>query len=235
MSQQTFLRRALLIFAAFSSIIIGGCSTVSPEVPELPELEFDLSEAFLRMDEAVAQTIEGLPDFPGFKTRTTLKLECAEEGRESYEIAYALPEDTIGDELVTREYFDVLKDHWQSLGWNIHGERDDVDGNVSDIQATRPDGVNIWYSNMLGQIVIHSQVACVRAEGNPVCGPPLGGVTPENDSTQDCMVIEPEVSESETSEAVAPFEGRGVVPIPFQAQAAAEERNGPSGGYEGLL
>jgi hypothetical protein len=172
-----------------------------------PELEFNRGEAFLRMDEAIAQTIEGLPNFPGFQERTTLALGCSEEGRESYEINYTFPEDTIGAELVTKEYFPVLKEHWSSQGWEVHGERDDVDGNIADIQATRPDGVNVWYSNMLGQAVIHAQVACVEDEGEPVCGPPLGGVLPENDRTKYCTLETPDDSESETADAVAPFEG----------------------------
>ncbi|RRR99133.1 hypothetical protein [Glycomyces terrestris] len=182
---------------------------------ELPELEFDLGEAFIRMDEAVAETIEGLPDFPGFQTRTTLKLDCPVEGRESYEINYKFPEHTIGSDLVTREYFSVLKAHWASLGWEVHGERDDADGNISDIQATRPDGVNVWYSNLLGQAIIHAQVACVSPEGEPVCGPPLGGVTPENDSTKDCIVKEPEESATETTDAIAPFGDVQAAPVSF--------------------
>ncbi|WP_026924434.1 hypothetical protein [Glycomyces arizonensis] len=183
----------------------------------LPELEFNRGEAFLRMDEAIAQTIEGLPDFPGFQDRTTLKLDCSEEGRESYEINYTFPEETIGSDLVTKEYFTVLKEHWSSLGWEIHGERDDVDGNIADIQATRPDGVNIWYSNMLGQAVIHAQVACVEAEGDPVCGPPLGGVTPENDHTKYCTLETPDDSTSETAEAIAPFGGTTAADVPGAA------------------
>ncbi|WP_100448058.1 hypothetical protein [Glycomyces xiaoerkulensis] len=192
----------------------------------LPELEFDLSEAFIRMDEAVAQTIDGLPDFPGFHKRTTLALDCPEEGRESYEIAYTLPEETIGSDLVTKEYFAVLKEHWPSLGWEVHGERDDVDGNIANIQAIRPDGVNLWYQNQIGQIVIHAQVACVEAEGHPVCGPPLGGVKPENDSTKDCMVLSREELESKTADAVAPFEGGQAATIPFTANGTRREAIG---------
>lgn len=212
MTTRLLLRGAQSLCAAFTAIAIGGCSTMSPG---LPELEFDRGEAFLRMDEAVAQTIEGLPDFPGFKKRTTLQLDCSEEGRESYEIKYLFPEDTIGSDLVTKEYFPALKEHWTSLGWNVHGERDDVNGNIADIQATRPDGINVWYSNLLGQGVIHAQVACVEAEGNPVCGPPLGGVTPENDSTKYCVVQAPEDTESESTEAIAPFDGTRSAIIPF--------------------
>lgn len=196
--------------------------------PGPPELEFNRSEAFLRMDEAAAQTIEGLPDFPGFQSRTTLKLDCSEEGRESYEIKYLFPESTIGSDLVTKEYFAVLKEYWSSLGWEVHGERDDVDGNISDIQATRPDGVNVWYSNLLGQAIIHSQVACVEAEGEPVCDPPLGGVTPENDSTKDCVVKDPEGSASETAEAIAPFGGTQGSIAPFSVGGAGRESFGQS-------
>ncbi|SDE43678.1 hypothetical protein [Glycomyces harbinensis] len=190
---------------------------------DLPELEFNRGEAFLRMDEAVAQTIEGLPNFPGFQQRTTLKLECAEEGRESYEVNYTFPEETIGSDLVTKEYFAVLKEYWPSIGWEVHGERDDVDGDIADIQATRPDGVNVWYSNVLGQIVIHSQVACIEPEGEPVCGPPLGGVTPENDSTKDCVIETPEESESESVDAIAPFRGAGAAMIPWSRESGPGE------------
>lgn len=200
---------------------------------DLPELEFNLDEAFLRMDDAIAETIAGLPDFPGFQVRTTLQLECPVEGRESYEINYTFPENTIGAELVTKEYFAVLKEHWPSLGWNVHGERDDVDGNIADIQATRPDGVNVWYSNMLGQIVIHGQVACVSAEGNPVCGPPLGGVLPENDRHKDCDLLTPE--ELESTEAIAPFEGGQAVLRPFEQSGREPEKFDSLGSYDNLL
>lgn len=195
---------------------------------DLPELEFKLDEAFLRMDEAVAETIEGLPDFPGFQKRTTLKLECPVEGRESYEINYTFPEDTIGSDLVTKEYFAVLKDFWPSLGWEVHGERDDAHGNISDIQATRPDGVNVWYTNLLGQAIIHAQVACVDPDGAPVCGPPLGGVTPENDSTKYCVVEEPEDTDDESTDAIAPFQGTQAALIPFPAEGTRPDSFGQS-------
>nr|BFF22126.1 hypothetical protein GCM10025732_00910 [Glycomyces mayteni] len=183
---------------------------------EMPELEFKLDEAFLRMDDAIAETIEGLPDFPGFYERTTLKFECPDPGRESYEINYTLPEETIGSDLVTKEYFEILKEYWPSIGWEVHGERDNAQGNVADIEAIRPDGVNVWYSNMLGQIVIHAQVACVApGDGPALCGPPLGGVLPENDRARDCSVVEPEASESESADAVAPFQGGQAALRPF--------------------
>jgi hypothetical protein len=200
---------------------------------DLPELEFNLDEAFLRMDEAVAETIAGLPDFPGFYERRTLQLECAEEGRESYEISYTLPEETIGAEQVTVDYFEVLKDHWTSVGWEIHGEREDADGNIADLQATRPDGVNVWYSNMLGQIVIHSQVACVSAEGSPVCGPPLGGVLPENDHHKHCELRTPE--ESESTEAIDPFVNGQAVLQPFDVSGRESRRFDSPDSYDGMI
>jgi hypothetical protein len=218
------------LIAALTVVVLGGCSIMSSD---LPELEFNLDEAFLRMDDAVAETIAGLPDFPGFYERRTLKLECAEEGRESYEISYALPEETIGAELVTVDYFGILKEHWSSIGWNVHGERDDAHGKIADIQATRPDGVNIWYSNMLGQIVIHSQVACVSAEGNPVCGPPLGGVLPENDSHQDCELLTPE--EIESTQAIAPFEGGQAMLQPFDAPGREPRQFDSPASYDGMI
>ncbi|SDL39017.1 hypothetical protein SAMN05216298_3763 [Glycomyces sambucus] len=183
---------------------------------EMPELEFTLDEAFIRMDDAVAETIAGLPDFPGFHERTTLKFECPDPDRESYEINYTLPESTIGSELVTEDYFAVLKEYWPSLGWEVHGEREYPDGAMKGIEAIRPDGVNVWYSNMLGQIVIHAQVACVSPGGGPVeCGPPLGGVLPEDDRASHCTVVEPEESEDASADAAAPFEDGQAVVRPF--------------------
>jgi hypothetical protein len=230
MIDRPLIKAASAVVAALTVLVLGGCSFMSSD---LPELEFNLDEAFLRMDEAVAETIEGLPDFPGFYERRTLQLECPEEGREYYEISYTLPEGTIGAELVTVDYFALLKEHWSSLGWNVHGERDDAHGNIADIQATRPDGVNVWYSNMLGQIVIHSQVACVSTEGNPVCGPPLGGVLPENDSHQDCELLNPE--ELESTEAIAPFENGKAVMQPFDGSELEHRYFNSPGTYENLL
>ena len=43
---------------------------------DLPGLAFKLDEAFYCAGESVAETIVGLPDFPGFRTRTSLTLEC---------------------------------------------------------------------------------------------------------------------------------------------------------------
>ncbi|MEU5154678.1 hypothetical protein [Glycomyces sp. NPDC021274] len=194
---------------------------------DLPELEFNLDEAFLRMDEAIGETIARLPDFPGFYERRTLQLKCAEEGRESYEISYTLPEATIGSELVTMDYFEVLKEHWPAIGYEIHAERKYPDGNPKALEATRSDGVNVWYSNMLGQIVIHAQVACVRAEGSPVCGPPLGGVLPENDNHKHCQLVTPE--ETESADAIAPFKDGQAMLRPFEQPGREPE------GFDGQL
>lgn len=179
-------RSVTLAASAVLVLAVGGCVGA----PQQPTVDFGLDEAFVRMDEAVAQTITGLPEFPGFDSRTTLQLDCAVEGRESYEISYAFAEESVGTELVTEAYFAVLEDHWTSLGWEVHGQRDDGAGGLIAIQGLRPDGVNVWYANVLGAGVLHSQVSCVEAEGTPVCGAPLGGVTPANDSTKDCILHE---------------------------------------------
>lgn len=248
-SVETFIRRAALVAVVLVSAVvtIGACMSSnrdeSPIYP--PEREFDQTTAWELMHEAAAEAIADLPDFPGFEIRTVKLHYCeqfGETGEEyvSYDLAYEFSEEVSKDPLVRETYVDLLREKWNQAGYDIHRDEPSGTGKYYSIEATRPDGMNLYY-RVAGLTVLHIQTGCIESVGGkdyyPPCLTPLGGVTEENDwATKFCSNIETVYpSEEATSEAVAPFESRPGVPIPFAADAARGERDGPTGGYEGLI
>ncbi|MCH7232971.1 hypothetical protein L0U85_19240 [Glycomyces sp. L485] len=187
----------------------------SEETP--PEREFDQSTAWERLEEAAAEAIADLPDFPGFEVRTMKMLECEHDGEvdEKYvnlELGYQFSRDVSDYELVREAYRTELRALWEQEGYDIHrdAQRGDDPPHYS-LEARRPDGINYWY-RVAGLVELAVQSGCVKAIDGFVaeCPDPLGGVTEENDRARDdCIATDTtysqEPSEAESDQAIAPF------------------------------
>ena len=209
------------------------------EVQYPPEREFDQSTAWQRLEDAAAEAIAELPDFPGFEVRTMMVTNCQEYGETGDEyvqldLTYKFSEEISQNPLVRETYVDLLREQWNASDYDIH--RDEQRGDdppYYSIEAARPDGINYWYW-AAGLVVLHIQSGCIEATGgvddNPPCPLPLGGVTRENDrATKFCDsegMVYP--GEEETADAIAPFEGTPAAIVPFPADGNHRETFGPS-------
>jgi hypothetical protein len=197
-----------------------------------PERDFDESTAWTRMEEAAAEAISELPDFPGFETRKMLELSCTHNGEvdedyTKFELTYMFSAEASATDLVHEEYVSLLREQWTAAGYDVH--RDEAYGQnpvFHDLEATRPDGINYWLiaANYTSLVI---QSGCVKKSGEASkCPAPLGGVTPENDiaGRQACSGAYDEPAAE--SDAIAPFEGMQASTIPFRAD---ELHHGSSG------
>ncbi|WP_112136420.1 hypothetical protein [Glycomyces dulcitolivorans] len=176
-----------------------------------PDREFDEAEAYPLMEQIVLDTISELPDFPGFEKRIYLRPEdCAEalgsgyEGWVALEISYTFSDATSSLPLVRTDYTMLLREQWESEGYNIH--RDDIalDTGRGSLEAERPDGINLWWW-VADSVSLTLQTGCIPAtEGfdKPDYIPPAGGVLPESDPAAQNRMNPPE---SSTSKAIDPF------------------------------
>jgi hypothetical protein len=215
-------RRLLAVAAVMATIATGGCmNDDAAEAP--PERDFDESTAWSRMEEAAAEAIADLPDFPGFEERMMLELSCEHDGEvdEDYtrfELTYMFSAEASATDLVHEEYVRLLRERWTEAGYDVH--RDEAYGEdpvFHDLEATRPDGLNYWLvaANYTSLTI---QSGCVEKSGEPsACPPPLGGVPHENDiaGRQACGGAYDEPTEE--AEAIAPLEGSQAAVIPFPA------------------
>lgn len=222
------------IFISFSAIALtGACmSTGSTDEEQPPEREFDQSTAWERMEEAAAEVIDGLPEFPGFEVRHMQALDCFHNGQVdeeyvNFELSYQFSRE-VSDELLVREtYLDFFRDQWRESGYDVHRDQTSGTGKYHSLEARRPDGINYWYrvASLVGLTI---QSGCLKAvEGwSPECPEPLGGVTPENDQAAKryCKADDP----TEKTDAIAPFEGTqaagplGVIPWSHGTDEAAK-------------
>lgn len=218
----------------------------SPDEPtEPPERDFDESTVVERLDEAVAEAIEVLPDFPGFESRSMSTQTCSHNGEVDedyirYEMTYQFSAEDSESELVHQTYVEVLRQAWTEAGYDIH--RDETRGSDDPhyiIEAIRPDGINYWvraanYTN------ITVQSGCVRRSSEtPACTTPLGGVTRENDLARisgTCAGTETVYpDDTESADAMAPFEGGQADFTPFTGPGRRDESFGHPVSYEGQL
>lgn len=168
---------------------------------------FDQSEAWERLEDALRETVEELPDFPGFEKRGIFRLDCAGNDKVVYEVHYAFSIETSQTSQVREEYPELLKQLWSEMGYEVH--RDDVHEGLGwrDVEARRSDGVNLWYPAWDGVRLV-AQSGCIdRVEDfEEPCIAPLGGVTEANDPT--LKYCPDGYKSTEKAEAVAPFEDR---------------------------
>lgn len=136
------------------------------------------------MEQAVADAVGALPDFPGFDRRSWAELPCSHNGVDdpdytNIEIRYLFSEEASKTELVQETYVDSLREYWSGLGYGIH--RDDAvgGGEYHSLEARRDDGINLWYSTArLTALMVQS--GCVpRSDVSELTYiPPAGGIVP---------------------------------------------------------
>jgi hypothetical protein len=176
-----------------------------------PAREFDEAEAYPLMEQIVLDTIAQLPEFPGFEKRMYLLPEdCGEalgdryDGWVALEIRYGFSDENSELPMVRTDYTELLREQWESAGYDIH--RDDFDPATGrgTLEAERPDGINLWWWVADG-VSLTLQTGCIPATEDfdkPDYIPPAGGVLPENDPAAQNRMNPPEDS---TSEAIDPF------------------------------
>ncbi|GAB3237370.1 hypothetical protein GCM10027447_36520 [Glycomyces halotolerans] len=153
----------------------------------MTEPVLDQSEAWPRLEAAVHETIAALPDFPGFETRALHELGCEDPTHVKYELSYGFSLADSESGAVRRDYVTILKQHFPTIGYDVHDERYGEDGQPRGLEALRvADGINVWY-RILGLVSIKAQSGCVRrVDGfEPYCPRPLGGVVRDRDAALD--------------------------------------------------
>lgn len=170
----------------YSERVISSPLPESRQGDVVSEPVLDQSEAWPRLEEAVRETVAALPDFPGFETRAIHELGCVEPDHVKYELSYCFSMADSATGAVRRDYTTILKQHFPTIGYEVHDERYDRRGRPLGLQAVGTDGVNVWY-RILGLVSITAQSGCVRRveDYEPYCPRPLGGVTRERDAALD--------------------------------------------------
>ncbi len=198
-----------VVSIALAALALGGCSLMDQDPP--PATEFDEAEAYLVLEQAAAEIVAGLPDFPGFNTRWYMRpQDCGEalgsryEGWVAIEIGYGFSGADSALPLVRTEYADLLRESWQEAGYDVH--RDDIDETtgVGSIEAERPDGVNLWWTAAKG-VSLTLQTGCVPQTPDfdkPDYLPPAGGSVTIDDALAGALMHPPT---ADTTEAVDPF------------------------------
>lgn len=172
-------------------------------------LPFDQSEAWPRLEDAVRETVAALPDFPGFETRSIVELGDDPEWV-AYELSYTFTLADSETRAVRRDYVTILRQHFPTIGYRVHGERFDKAGEPIALQAIRGDGVNVWY-RVLGLVSVKAQCGPVRrvADFDPYCPRPIGDVGRDRDAALDYAkrgYTDDEPTPSDPIEAVRPYE-----------------------------
>ncbi|SDE43659.1 hypothetical protein [Glycomyces harbinensis] len=177
-----------------------------------PERDFDEAEAYPLMEQTVLDTIAGLPDFPGFKSRMYYSPEDCEEslgeqyqGWVSLEIAYTFDGPNSESDLVRTTYTDLLRDQWTAAGYEVHQDSIDASTGRGSLEAERADGINLWWT-VSGSVSFAVQTGCIPAtEGfdKPDYIPPAGGVIPENDAAVQNRMNPPEDAAGEATDPFA--------------------------------
>lgn len=218
-----YSRNLLVIVAAMAMIVTGGCMSADNSTQTPPERDFDDSTAWVRMEEAVAEAIAGLPEFPGFEERRMLELACKHNGEVNedytrFELTYAFSAEDSATDLVHEEYVRLLREQWSEAGYDIHRDESvGEDPTFYDVEARRPDGVNYWLT-AAHYTSLTIQSGCVKKSGKSShCPSPLGGVTPENDIAGQLACGTAYDDPTEEADAIALFGGTQAAVVPFSA------------------
>lgn len=203
------MRQRFFTLLASLTLVLGGCSMFQDPPPDR---EFDEAAAYPLMEQIVADTIAGLPDFPGFYQRGYLRPEdCGEtlgsayDGWVALEIWYGFSGDVSVTDLVKTDYTNLLRESWIDAGYDLHDDSIDPATGRGTLQAERPDGINLWWWVADG-VSLTIQTGCIPATDDfdkPDYIPPVGGVLPENDRAVSDKVMSP--PEDATTEAIDPF------------------------------
>ncbi|QSB06099.1 hypothetical protein [Natronoglycomyces albus] len=156
--------------------------------------DYNQTEAIPVMESLVAEAIEPLPDFPGFGERVWGISGCygglkgLDEHKEFVELKltyYLVAEDW--DEASKREgYAEVLREHWNDLGYEVDVDRTDGTGEFSRLGLTRDDGLAIAFFAG-GKVGFEVYTGCIDRTDEMHYVPPVGGVAPEHDRARGFM------------------------------------------------
>ncbi|WP_025273291.1 hypothetical protein [Haloglycomyces albus] len=144
-----------------------------------PYHDFDQSEAWQHLENALEETFVLLPDLPeSFEFRSLLIFsDCRNENHVQYRLDYEFKLEDSQKKKVRREYFDILRDKWDAAGFEVHGIEDpsaDPD-EKRNIQGLRKDDlVNVWFQ-VWGKVGFTAQTRCIEKvdDWNPSCPEPL--------------------------------------------------------------
>ena len=205
------LREAVTVLVVVVlGIVVAGCGVMGMS-DEPPETEYNQAEAYGPMEQAVRDTIEVLPDFPGFSARGWYELPCSHNGIDdpdytNIEITYSFGWDLSEDPMIREEYIDVLREHWEEQGYAVR--TDDGDGaGFYNLSVTREDGISLWYQ-VWGMVNLVVQSGCVPVSDMSEIDyiPPAGGIEPGSDGDGADEYFPEGIPSGETSaDAIAPF------------------------------
>lgn len=199
-----------------------------------PESKYTQAEIYEPMEAAIAASIEALPDFPGFGGRSWREMPCSHNGVDdpnytSIEISYSFPAEVEESDLVRKQYVDVLRDHWTSLGYTITGDSagETNQGRLDhDLTAEVGDGISVWYQ-VWGKVLLNANSGCVPISDKSEIPylPPLGGVEPGHDAAVDDYF--PDGIPTDQAAAIDPFATSRAAfgPVPFDSPES----------YDGLI
>lgn len=226
MWQKLLLVGLVLVAAVYITVKVKDMNTP-------PESVYTQAEAYAPMEDAAADAVAVLPDFPGFMQRSWAELPCSHNGKvdpdyTNIEIRYMMSVEDSREERVNGQYVELLRDHWTSLGYEIvyEKEREYEDGSASrSIAVKRDDGITLWYS-AAGHAALKIQSGCVPVSDPSEIEyvPPAGGIEPGGEGDKLSRYFPDGIPAEETSaDAIAPFaEDQAVIDL-FGAEYRARE------------
>lgn len=184
----TLTRKGVVMASILALSASAGCNSAFDEGEPSAEADYNQTEVMPVMEEALAETVEGIPDFPGFHERQWTESSCLGgfKGQESFDefvelkITYHLGEEYFDDSETSEAIADVLRDHWVGMGFEISQDRETGTGEFETLSAERDDGVTLSF-NGVGKLNFSAYVGCVDRTDEWDFVPPLDGVEPEND------------------------------------------------------
>lgn len=196
--------------------LASGCAAVDGVLGAPPESAYTQAEAYAPMEEAVAEAVAVLPDFPGFEGRDWHELTCSHGGvgddeYTNIEIEYAFSVPDSETPLVRETYVDALREHWTGLGYEItRDESTELEDRTDhSLSAEREDGIGLTFW-VTGRTVLRVNSGCV-----PVSDPgefeyiaPAGGIQPGGEQDDVGRYFPDGIPTAHG--AAAPFESREV-------------------------
>lgn len=191
-----------------------------------PESTYTQAEAYSPMEDAAAEAVSRLTDFPGFERRAWVEIPCTHNGEDdpdytNIEIQYSMTTEDSHLDRVRGEYVDVLREYWVSLGYEITYEETEekssgrIDRNLA---VKREDGITLWYRVWDGvSLLIQSGCVPVSEPGEFEYIPPVGGIEPGGDKDRVEKYF-PEGIPTDQAAAIDPFAGIPATgPLPFDS------------------
>jgi hypothetical protein len=138
------------------------------------------------MEQVVADTVETLPNFPGFSERVWSFVGCSSSGAPSedyvgIQITYEFSEALSKDPLTRETYLGPIRDDWNDRGYTITEDEALEDHYI--LSASRTDGITMSYW-VAAKVVLIVQSGCVDSddvEEIPYI-PPTGGIEPGSEA-----------------------------------------------------